>query len=88
MECCVSKIDWKKAEETIIKTVRDCHSCPWFRNGVCKTILPCLAEKLQTQSDATDDLINKQVELEEKIDNIIKSLRGKAEAEYKKSGGI
>ena len=79
---CVSKIDWEKIKEQTHKTKKeDCHNCEWYKNIVCKMVSPCLKNELQILHDAIDELKGKQ-------DNIIKSLRCKAEAEYKKSGGL
>ena len=80
MESCVSKIDWEKIKEQTHKTKKeDCHNCEWYKNIVCKMVSPCLKNELQILHDAINDLKEKQ-------DNIINGLRGKAEAEYKKSG--
>jgi len=79
---CVEKIDWEKLRKREGNTVYGGHIIE------DKTVSPYLLNELRILHDTIDDLICKQIELEEKIDCIIKSLRGKAEAEYKKSGGL
>ena len=85
---CVTNIEWENImKEKQKDIVRDCHSCDWYKNMVCKGKAPCLMERLQILSDAIEDMISKQIELEEKQDKIIRGLQGKMEAEYKKNGG-
>ena len=79
---CVEKIDWEKVRKREGNIIYGGHMIE------DKIISPYLLNELRILHDTIDDLICKQIELEEKQDNIIKSLQGKAEAEYKKSGGL
>ena len=72
---CVEKIDWEKVRKREGNIIYGGHMIE------DKIISPYLLNELRLLHDAIDELKGKQ-------DNIIKSLQGKAEAEYKKSGGL
>ena len=65
----------KREQEKIM--MKNCFECEWYLNQICKTKAPCLQKKFE-------EINYIQSEMEEQLGNIIKSLQGKAEADYKK----